>query len=361
MITFRPAKLDKTPLLIGIAGCSGSGKTYSALRMAKGIQSVVGGKVFMIDTEARRGLHYAKMFDFQHGELNPPFRPEAYSSAIQAAVRAGATVIIIDSTSHEHEGQGGILEWQQEEVQRMAGDDYKKREAVKFSAWIQPKAAHNKFVNILLQTPVHVIFCFRAKDKIELRKIDGKIKPTEVGWQPICADRLEYEMTALVVLPPNSKGVPDLEAQATKIQEQHRHIIKSGKQLSEEMGAALAKWANGDTPDQNQGTREEAPVNQESLQSDVVGGDHHAKALNPLFSWQGSNLMVKTFPDADEWATYVISGIEASKDLTALDASMQRNKGYMEEIILAGYHDAIAKVDEAYQNKCRNYNPLRAG
>ena len=34
--TFRPAKRENAPVLIGLAGGTGSGKTYSALRLARG-------------------------------------------------------------------------------------------------------------------------------------------------------------------------------------------------------------------------------------------------------------------------------------------------------------------------------------
>src|SRR3990167_6233339 len=35
--TFRPASRDNVGLLLGLAGSSGSGKTYTALRLAKGM------------------------------------------------------------------------------------------------------------------------------------------------------------------------------------------------------------------------------------------------------------------------------------------------------------------------------------
>lgn len=48
---------EQTPLLLGIASCSGAGKTYSAHRLARGIQRVSGGKIYVLDSEARRALH----------------------------------------------------------------------------------------------------------------------------------------------------------------------------------------------------------------------------------------------------------------------------------------------------------------
>ena len=249
--TFRPAIREQTNVLVGIAGPSSSGKTYSALRLATGLAD--GRPIFMIDTEAKRGLHYADAFRFQHGEFKAPFRPQRYLEAIAAAKGAGAAVVIVDSMSHEHEGPGGILEWHEEELSRMAGQDYGKREKVKFAAWIKPKAAHNQFVNGVLQIGVHCIFCFRAKEKLALVRTNGKVEPVPQGWQPICSDRFEYEMTTLLMLPPNSHGMPDLNAAPTKLQEQHRSIFPAGRQIDEEMGRRLAEWASGGAPAQSNG------------------------------------------------------------------------------------------------------------
>src|SRR4249919_950571 len=125
--TFRPAVRENVGLLIGLSGASGSGKTYSAFRLAKGI---AGDKPFaVIDTEAGRAKHYGDRFKFDHGDLKPPFRPGAYADAIGAADAAGYPVIVVDSFSHEHAGEGGLLDWHEEEFQRMGG-----REAVKMAA-----------------------------------------------------------------------------------------------------------------------------------------------------------------------------------------------------------------------------------
>src|SRR5690349_22039333 len=96
--TFRKAVRENVGLLVGLAGASGSGKTYTAMRLATGI---AGDKPFaVIDTEAGRAKHYADQFRFDHGDLAPPFRPDAYAEAIIAADKAGYPVIVVDSTSH---------------------------------------------------------------------------------------------------------------------------------------------------------------------------------------------------------------------------------------------------------------------
>ena len=129
--TFRPATRENVGLLIGLIAPSGGGKTFSAMRLAKGI---CGERPFaVIDTEAGRAKHYADQFRFDHGDLHPPFRPDAYTDAIMVADAAGYPCIVVDSMSHEHAGDGGLLDWQEEELTRMAGDDWKKREACQSS------------------------------------------------------------------------------------------------------------------------------------------------------------------------------------------------------------------------------------
>ena len=241
---FRPAVRTATTLLVGIGGPSGSGKTYSALLLAKGL---AGGKpTVMIDTESGRGLHYADKFDYQYCKLEAPFGPDRYLEAIRDAHQAGAGCIIVDSMSHAHEGPGGLLEMHDTILTRMAGTDFKRREQCTFSAWIEPKKQHNLFMNGVLQVATHIIFCFRAKDKMALVKNErGKMEPVSLGWQPICSDRFEYEMTTLLMLPPRSKGVPDLSASATKIPEQFDAVIRQGRPIDTELGEQFAAWAVG--------------------------------------------------------------------------------------------------------------------
>ena len=247
--TFRPAKREAVGLLIGLAGASGSGKTFSALRLAKGL---AGGKPFcLIDTEAGRAKHYADQFAFDHGDLHAPFSPAAYAEAIGAADAAGYPVIVVDSASHEHAGEGGILDMQEAELTRMASDDWKKREAVKMASWVKPKAEHKRMVQKLLQVRAHLILCFRAEAKIEMVKgSDGKmvVQPKHTltsldGWIPICEKSLPFELTASFLLLPDAPGIP----RAIKLQEQHRAFFPAGKPITEAAGVALAQWAAGGT------------------------------------------------------------------------------------------------------------------
>lgn len=248
---FTEAIRAQTPLLLGLVGPSGSGKTYSALRLAGGIQSVVGGDIAMIDTEARRALHYAGGFRFKHLPFEPPHGSDRYLGAIRAAVGIGARTIIVDSTSHEHEGEGGLLEWHEAELDRMAGNDYKKREAMNMLAWAKPKGARRKLINGLLQLNANFIFCFRAKSKVKpMKNAQGKTEIVDMGWQPIAGEEFVYEMTDRFLLLPGSEGRPawDKEAWDTgvpKLPGDHRDYFPENAQLNEEIGARLAEWALG--------------------------------------------------------------------------------------------------------------------
>ena len=249
MFTFRTAVRENVSLLIGLAGGTGSGKTYTAMRLAAGIS---GDKPFaVIDTEARRALHYADKFNFQHGDLHPPFRPDAYAEAIMAADKAGFPVIVVDSASLVWSGDGGVLDWQEDELQRMAGDDWKKREAVKMAAWIKPKMSHKAMVQKLLQIRAHLILCFRAEEKIEMvRGEDGKMKiiPKVTstglsGWVPVSEKSLPYELTASFLLTADAPGIP----KPIKLQSQHRDLFPLDAPITEESGRRIAEWAAGGT------------------------------------------------------------------------------------------------------------------
>ncbi|HKD44550.1 MAG TPA: AAA family ATPase [Candidatus Angelobacter sp.] len=243
----KPAIRESVPLLIGLMGPSGSGKTYSALRLAYGIQKVTGGKIYGIDTEARRMLHYADQFTFEHLQFDAPFGSLDYLSAIKHCVSQGAKVVIVDSMSHEHEGPGGLLDSHDKELDRLAGTDYAKRERVKFLAWQKPKADRRTLITRLLQMNCNFIFCFRAKESIKMT--GTKIIP--MGWQPIAGDEFVFEMTVNCLLLPASQGIPTWtseipgERQMIKSAKQFEGWFSNNRQLDEKLGEQFAHWAKG--------------------------------------------------------------------------------------------------------------------
>lgn len=254
---FRPAKRENVGLWINLVAGTGGGKTFTAMCLAHGI---AGDKPFaVIDTENRRALHYADRFRFDHAELRPPFRPAAYADAVIAADAAGYPVIVIDSGSHVWAGDGGVLDWQDEELDEMvkraksrndSRAEWQIRESGKMAAWIRPKMAHKQMVQKLLQVRAHVILCLRAEEKIEMVRKDGKteiVKKQSLtghdGWIPICEKNLPFEATCSFLLLASKPGVPI----PIKLQEQHRELFPLDKQITEDSGVKLARWAAGGT------------------------------------------------------------------------------------------------------------------
>jgi len=247
-----PGKREQVPVLVGLCGPSGSGKTFSALRVAEGIRQVTGGDIAVIDTEARRALHYAEMFTFHYIGFEPPHGSLDYLAAIRSAAEQGARVIVVDSMSHEHEGEGGLLELHESEVTRLAGNDFRKREAVKMLAWSLPKQNRRRLINGILQVKAHFVFCFRAKSTSRPVKREGKTVVEQMGFVPITGEELPFEMTLNAILPPGSGGVPDWSPQypgermMVKLPAQFRDLLrKRDAPLDEEVGRQLAEWAKG--------------------------------------------------------------------------------------------------------------------
>lgn len=274
--TFRRAVREGVGLLIGLAGGTGSGKTYSAMRLASGI---AGDKAFaVIDTEAGRAKHYADKFNFDHGDLKPPFRPDAYIEAIKAADDAGYPVIVVDSVSHVWAGDGGVLDWQEDELTRMAGDDWKKREACKMAAWIKPKMGHKAMVQKLLQVRATVILCFRAEEKVEMTRDErGKMQivpkqgPTGLhGWMPVCEKNLPFELTCSFLLTADAPGYP----KPIKLQEQHKELFPLDKVINEQSGKLVAQWAQG-KPKESAPPQSGHPSSPDAGTPPAVGADTH--------------------------------------------------------------------------------------
>lgn len=361
-VTYRTAVRQDTKLILGLAGPQRSGKTCSALRLATGLAE--GGPIYVIDTESGRAKHYAPTdgeaprppdtFAFMHGDLTAPFTSDRYLDALEDAERAGAAVVIVDSMSHEHEGPGGILEQHEAELQRMAGDDWRKRDKVKFTAWIKPKAAHNRFVNRVLQLDAHFIFCFRAKEKIALVPDEkGKIQPVNMGWTPICSDRFQYETAILLTLPLGANGVPDLAAKSTLLQAHHRPFFVEGQQLTEATGEALAAWARGGA----RAAKQEAVAASDASASPTppeTGVKENAQSA--FFARESLKIpLQKTGDGGDDFQKFdnqMRKAIKAAPDAAAVERLQKDNAGTLAryaDTMPAAYHrllDALRQAPE---------------
>ncbi|MFA6125503.1 ATP-binding protein [Sphingomonas sp.] len=272
----KPAERRDVCLAIGLVAPPGAGKTWSALRLAAGIQKVRGGDIIVIDTDFGRASHYADYFKFKHVNFEPPFRPTDFLAAVQQFDLPTTAAIIVDNMSDEHEGTGGVLEWHDEELDRMAGNDFSKRERCSQAAWIKPKQSREKMRRGLGRIKTPVIYTFRAKEKTEQRKNDrGKMEPVKIGWMPIAPIELVFGMTITCIIPPNGKGVPIWHSDKVgedfiiKMPEQFKKMFSDGQTLTEEHGRLMAEWARGGTKRQEASTAVDAapadPISLETL------------------------------------------------------------------------------------------------
>jgi hypothetical protein len=243
--TYRPAIsfTERHGVFVGLSGGTNSGKTFSALRLARGIAGPK-GKIAVQDTEGGRTLHLKRHFDFDVNVMDPPFRPARFAEAAKDAENAGYDVLLIDTASAEWRGMGGVLEWQEEEFARMGG-----QEKNKLASWIKPKMAHKAMVYSLLQRRIPIIFSLRAEEKVE-KKGSEIVK----RWAPVCNKEFPFELTVSFMLQADNKGFIDLsDARTFKMEGAHKAIFRNGDQLSEEHGAALAAWARDNPGHQSSG------------------------------------------------------------------------------------------------------------
>lgn len=232
ILNIRPAVREGARVVIGIAGVSGSGKTYTAIQMAWGMAKGDSSKVGLLDTENKRGSLYSDILvgrdtqinQFLIGDLYAPFSPARYSQAIKEFQEAGVEVLVIDSGSHEWEGEGGC-----EDIADDGG---------KVANWKKAKREHKRFMNTLLTCDMHIILCLRAREKTSFK--DPRA-PQSLGIQPICEKNTMFEMTASLMI--HDQG---LRRDVLKCPADLQAILgKADGYLGAKEGLALRQWVDG--------------------------------------------------------------------------------------------------------------------
>jgi len=233
--------------LVSCFGPSGSGKTMSALLYMRGIVGPK-GRITLIDSESGRGSLFADVIPGGYSvlDLDAPFSPDRYFEAFDVAEKS-SDGIVIDSMSHAHSGEGGILDMQEEELTRMAGDNYGKREACKLSSWIKPKIAMKRFIGRVLRSKIPLITCLRGEPKTHMVKNDqGKnTVVTDQFSTPIFDSKFIYELLLnLETYSKNGQGGYVIPRKIT-----HPSLAsllpRENEQVGIAHGAALAAWCAG--------------------------------------------------------------------------------------------------------------------
>jgi dephospho-CoA kinase len=194
ILNIQPVKGGQSKPIIALAGTSGSGKTLTALLMARGMVDHP-REIGFLDTENKRGSLYHDALDgeFMIADLYAPFSPERYSQAIKEFQSFGVKVLVIDSVSHEWEGEMGV-----EDIANLPLLNGKK-----MANWVGGKKEHKKFMNTLLYSDMVLILCIRAREKTDFK---DPMKPVSLGIQPICEKNFMFEMTASLLMENQGKN-----------------------------------------------------------------------------------------------------------------------------------------------------------
>lgn len=190
-IQIKKAVRERVWLKIGITGAAGSGKTFGGIGLAMGL--VGDGKILVLDTENRSASYYAGdantpgAWSFDVVEIEAPFTPNKYLEGLRAAIENGYQAVVIDSLSHEWAASGGILD--QKSMKDARGDN----RGNGFANWQDMKRIHNKFMEELLQSHIHVIATLRSKMEYVQEEVNGKKEVRKLGLSPIAQDETEYE------------------------------------------------------------------------------------------------------------------------------------------------------------------------
>jgi len=237
ILNITPAERAGAHLLIQLYGPPRSGKTYTALRIARGMVGPK-GRIGVLDTESGRARLYSDKVPggFVVGELTPPYTPRRYLEAIGEFLAYGVDILVVDSFSHCWEGPGGVLE-----MADQAEENGKKG----LMKWLMPKRDYKKLVSFLLSTRLHMILCSRAKQPLLEAIVEGEKTLVIQPWEPIQDKRLKYEMT--IVVPMTLDGMYETEAGRLKVPADLAHLFQ-GALLDERTGAAIAEWINGGKP-----------------------------------------------------------------------------------------------------------------
>ncbi len=198
---FKKAIKQNAKLRLALCGVTGSGKTFTSLRIATGL----GGRTAFVDTEHGSASKYAHTRScggpgvctdpshFEFDVIEPStFDPRELMKFIDAAIENGYSNFISDSLSHYWMGVGGELEMVDNVAKQAAARSG--REGNSFTAWKTVTPIHNQLVDKLISAPIHIICCLRKKTEWVIEKDEkGRSVPRKVGMENVMRDGIEYE------------------------------------------------------------------------------------------------------------------------------------------------------------------------
>ena len=311
---FKQAEKKGLKARIAIAGPSGSGKTYTALTLASYLAlKEQKGQPACIDTERGSASKYSDKFSFLVCELEE-FQPKHYIQAINGAIDAGVSALVIDSLSHEWRE---VLKMVEQETLRSPSKN-------SYYAWGKVTPIHNELIDAILKFPGHIIVTMRSKTEYITETNDkGKSVPKKVGLAPVQRDDVEFEFDVVIDMTPDNQGIVG----KTRCSALSQKIFNNpGKDL----GDILWKWLNDDST-VNSSSDRYVPAYKEVVKESVVTPQQPVKVKTetenfpkpPCIwdSWKSLdgaiNWAWSIIPDADkDFLVNVFKGFPKTEDKT---------------------------------------------
>lgn len=236
LFSFETVTREQSKASILIEGLSGKGKSGLALLLGYFLSGEDWETVFDIDTENNsiqlfEGLNSSggmKYENFKVGKFTPDlkYKPTNYEAFKEAAIQAGAKVVINDSISHAWSYEGGILDMiaaLKKTNQRYQKDSY--------AAWGDDSIVEEKtkLYQLFRDHRCHVISTVRVKEKMEYDKdANGKTILTSLGEQQIMQADVKYEPDLVLHMLEPGKNV------GTEIKHPKARVVKSRYAILEE-------------------------------------------------------------------------------------------------------------------------------
>lgn len=266
------AERKQAKIRLCLQGCAGSGKTYSALKLARGLCDSW-SSIVVIDTESNSAHLYSHLGDYNIVSISKPFSPEKYLQAIQLCEEKGFDVIIVDSLSHEWDGPGGILDIHS----NMTGNS--------FTNWSKVTPRHNELVQALLNVSAHVVATIRTKSDYVLSEKNGKMVPEKVGLKGITKEGLDYEFTLVF----------DIDIKHMVTSSKDRTGIFSDKppfSISEKTGQRISRWCSMEYTEDEILRKLDAAKTEEEVKQLFSESERFQEKLKPRFREKYNQLII---------------------------------------------------------------------
>ncbi|MET8006196.1 AAA family ATPase [Nonomuraea glycinis] len=223
-LVFGPPVRAARKARVVVDGPGGSGRTTTALRLARGF----GGSVGVIDTDRSAAALYAPHFDFLHLPMTS-YAPHQLVEALAVAAEQRIGTVVVDTASPFWSGKGGVIS----QVDHLTKHTYK---GDNNRAWGDVRQAEHDLMDTLLSYPGHVIVTLRVVTDYQVRDGEGRPVTVKYGLKP--DQRANFDADFLVSLSLDMTHT----ATVTKSRVLDVPVGAMYEEPGEELGETIASW-----------------------------------------------------------------------------------------------------------------------